>query len=194
MRASRVATLVGLTVLVAGGIAGAGYTGRGPLGSTLGIEVTTVAGRSVLTLGPGGDPDVVMVVFPWAPQEYCSGQFTVTATETDQEVAVGQVTSRLGRSGSCAGLGTADGSARAELRLTRPLGSRRVVRASDGVELPVVDPPAVEPPAVEPPAVEPPSSRPPSTRPPSTRPAEQRRCRGRGRRAHTSGTVSVEGL
>ncbi len=89
-------------------------------------------------LGPAGDPLTVMITFPWAADGFCSGQFTVSAGETDQEVRVSDVTSREVRRGSCAGLGTNDGTAGVGLTLDRPMGDRRVVRASDGTPLEVV--------------------------------------------------------
>lgn len=96
------------------------------------------APQAVHLLGEGGDPDVVMVGVRYAKDGYCSGQFTVRATETVTEVRIDDVVNREMRfGGACAGLGTADGMAWAELRLAAPLGQRRAVRAADGVELPI---------------------------------------------------------
>jgi hypothetical protein len=73
----------------------------------------------------------------WTKEGWCIGQFTVQATETPTEVRVGTVTSREYPDGSCAGVGTADNMAGAELRLASPLGDRIVIRESDGARLPI---------------------------------------------------------
>lgn len=129
-----------LVLLVAAGLAGAGYLGDGPLPGRLGHERQTLTPVAVAELGEGGDPLVVNVLVPWPKDGWCSGQFTVTATESATEVRVGQVRSDVLRGGGCAGLGTADGRAYAGLQLRQPLGRRLVVRASDGAELPVTRP------------------------------------------------------
>lgn len=87
--------------------------------------------------GEGGDPLVIYVVVTWTKEGWCSGQFTVQAIETPTEVRVGKVTSREYPGGSCAGVGTVDNMAGAELRLASPLGDRVVVRDSDGARLPI---------------------------------------------------------
>lgn len=77
------------------------------------------------------------MLFPWPGGGYCSGQFTVTATETDQQVRVSEVTRREARaSDDCAGLGNVGAMASTDLELTNPLVDREVVRASDGTRLP----------------------------------------------------------
>jgi hypothetical protein len=50
---------------------------------------------------------------------------------------VGTVVSRHRDGMECLGLGTADNLASVGLQLTAPLGDRAVIRASDGVALPV---------------------------------------------------------
>jgi hypothetical protein len=130
------ATVVAAVVLA--GLAILGYYGWGPLGSRLGVTTSQVQPEAVQSLGQGGDPLVVAVLFPWPGGGYCSGQFTVTATETSRQVQVGEVTSREVRGSSCAGLGTVDGMAAADLALTAPLADREVVRDSDGARLPVL--------------------------------------------------------
>ena len=130
-----VAVPVALVLLVAGCL------GAGPL-SVIGVDERRVEPRSVALLGQGGDPLVVMVRFPWPGDGFCSGQFHVDAVETATQVRIGTVVSRVTRwGGSCAGLGTVDGMAAAELRLSAPLGLREVVRARDGDPLPVLAPP-----------------------------------------------------
>ena len=88
-------------------------------------------------LGESGDPLVILIGVRWTKDGWCSGQFTVRATETPTEIRVSNVTSHEYHYGICAGLGTADNMAWAEVRLTTPLGNRAVVRDSDGTRLPV---------------------------------------------------------
>ena len=141
MAARRFIAVLGAAVLAAAGVlAFAGYEGIGPLVPRLGVIVTQVAPEAVMGLGPAGDPLTVMISFGWPGDGFCSGQFTVSATETDQEVRVSDVTSREYRRGSCAGIGTKDGMAAVGLTLDRPVGDRRVVRARDGMPLAVVSP------------------------------------------------------
>jgi hypothetical protein len=81
-----------------------------------------------------------LIGFTWRRSGYCAGQFKVTATETATEVMVGDVISREYSRGACAGLGTTDNIAWVSLTLASPLGSRSVVRQSDGAALPVFAP------------------------------------------------------
>ena len=141
MRARGPVIGVVVAVVVGGGLALAGAQGIGPLGAALGTEVTQVAAQTVALLGESGDPNVIILKFPWPKDGYCSGQFTVPVTETGDQVRVGDVTSRLRqRGGSCAGLGTDNGMAGVDVLLAAPLGDRTVVRASDGRPLPVETP------------------------------------------------------
>lgn len=137
--ASRLVAVLAAAVAVAGGgLAFAGYEGIGPLAPRLGVVVTRAVPESVMGPGSAGDPLTVTILFPWPHDGFCSGQFTVSATETDRVVRVSDVTSREVRRGSCAGLGTTDGTAGVGLTLDRPLGERVVVREGDGVALAVV--------------------------------------------------------
>ena len=139
MAAKRFIAVLGAAVLAAVGVlAFAGYEGIGPLVSRLGVIITRVAPEAVMGLGPAGDPLTVTILFPWPDEGFCSGQFTVSATETDQEVRVGDVTSREYRRGSCAGMGAKDGMAGVGLTLDRPVRDRLVVRVSDGMALALV--------------------------------------------------------
>ena len=139
MRTWRV--LAGVAVIIAiavGGLAVAGHDGRGPLASRLGVTVTYVTPQGFAPLGEGGDPQVIVILFRWPGDGFCWGQFSVSAIETAEEVRVRDVISREYRGGSCAGIGTADGMAGADLTLAAPLGQRKVVRASDGATLTVI--------------------------------------------------------
>jgi len=101
------------------------------------VVVTERAIRpELVSLQDGG----TRIGFTWRGGGYCAGQFKVTATETATEVTVGDVISREYSRGACAGLGTTDSIAWVPLTLAGPLGSRSVVRQSDGVALPVVAP------------------------------------------------------
>lgn len=139
-RRSLQAAIAVLVLLVAAGLAGAGYLGSGPLGGWLGVERRTLDPVAVRQLGEGGDPLGITVLVPWTEEGWCSGQFSVTATETPTEVRLGRVRSEVRRKGWCAGLGTIGDRAFVDLLLRQPLGDRRVVRASDGAELPVLRP------------------------------------------------------
>jgi hypothetical protein len=100
------------------------------------LGTTRIEPQDYALLGEGGDPLVVMVGFPWAEDGFCSGQFTIEVTETATEIRVGAVVSRNVHIGACAGIGTLDGRAAVGAFLSAPLGDRRVIRASDGAELP----------------------------------------------------------
>jgi hypothetical protein len=126
------------TVVVLGVVA-AGYFGYGPLGR-LSMTQTEHDPVAVRFLGEGGESDVILVGIAWTKDGYCSGQFSVAVTETPTEVRVGRVVSREYRNGTCAGLGTEDNTAWVDVILAAPLGGRRVIRASDGLWLPVRQP------------------------------------------------------
>jgi hypothetical protein len=115
----------------------AAYLGVGPLAAHRMTE-TQLQPQVIRLLGEGGDPLVVMVGVTWTKDGYCSGQFTATATETATEIRTGAIISREYRFEDCAGIGTTDNMAWAELRLAMPLGNRVVVRESDEVRLPVL--------------------------------------------------------
>lgn len=112
-----------------------GWQTRGPLAERLGYERAELTPEFVSPITSSGDTRVVMVVFPWAEEGSCSGQFTASATEDATRVVVSQVVSRMARNGICAGLGTSQGHAAAEVTLQAPLGNRTVVREVDGREL-----------------------------------------------------------
>jgi hypothetical protein len=132
MRSARLLRLVAVSALVAGVAA----CDAGPFAVDR-VTETRLQPQAAMLLGEGGDPLVVMIGVPWSKDGYCSGQFTVSGTETATEVRVGTVVSIEHSTGGCAGLGTADHTAWAPLRLTSPLGDRVIVRDSDGARLPV---------------------------------------------------------
>lgn len=101
------------------------------------VTVTELEPQQVRLLGEGGDPLVIAIGVHWPKEGYCSGQFTVRASETATEVRVDNVISREHSKGLCDGLGTADQTAWADRTLAAPLGDREVVRASDGARLPI---------------------------------------------------------
>src|SRR5262245_20021238 len=104
------------------------------------VTETQLEPQAVLLLGEHGDPLVIMIGVTWTKDGWCSGQFTVTATETATEVHVGTVTSREYKGGACAGLGTLNNMAWADVHLASPLGDRVVIRDSDGAHLPILPP------------------------------------------------------
>jgi hypothetical protein len=131
-----VSGVIGVIALVVGVLA---LTGRGPFAAE--PEELTLRPLQVRTLGEGGDPLVVSVMFQWPEEGFCSGQFTVTARESKSTVSLSEVKGfRMPPDTPCAGLGTLDGLASAVLTLEAPLGDRAVTRAVDGRSVPVVDP------------------------------------------------------
>lgn len=101
------------------------------------MTVTELQPQRVRLLGEHGDPLVILIGVHWTKAGYCSGQFSVKATETATQVRVENVISREDSKGICAGIGTADETAWADVILAAPLGDRPVVRTSDGARLPV---------------------------------------------------------
>jgi hypothetical protein len=127
--------LIGLVVLLGALVAGTMISGIWRPWIPRELTPTSVA-----LLGTGGDPNVVMIVFPWTEHGFCPGQFKVTAVETTTRVTVSQVSNKepaIRLVASCAGVGSDGVSARVELKLAGPLGDREVVRAVDGQQLPV---------------------------------------------------------
>ncbi len=116
------------------------WMGRGPFAPT--PPEPTITATEVWTLGEGGDPWVVAVVFPWdwIEEDYCLG-FDVSAVESGTSVVVGQVTRHewLGDA-PCIGGAPREGLGSAHLELRAPLGDRLVTGAVDGATLPVLDP------------------------------------------------------
>jgi hypothetical protein len=78
-----------------------------------------------------------MVAVTWTEAGWCLGQFQAQAKETSTEVRLGAVISREHSQGACAGMGTGCNMAWAYLTLKSPLGTRTVVRISDGAVLQV---------------------------------------------------------
>jgi hypothetical protein len=88
----------------------------------------------------GGVVNTVLVGVTWMESGWCYGQFKVNATESPSQVRVGPVISRSYSRGACAGLGTVNNMVWTSLTLASALGTRNVVRDSDGIVLPVVSP------------------------------------------------------
>ncbi|GAB1641135.1 hypothetical protein [Krasilnikovia sp. MM14-A1259] len=116
--------------------AAAGFRGIGPL-ARLSVTEMRLEPQIVTVMNPPADPLEVLVGVTWREEGYCAGQFEVRATETPTEVRVGTVVSRDDSALSCAGIGTVDNLAWAELQIAAPLGTRAVVRGSDGSVLPI---------------------------------------------------------
>lgn len=129
------AALVGVAALVTGLLA---WTRTGPF--TPDPNALTFAPVGARTLGVGGDPNVLMIMFPWHEDGLCSGQFSVSARESEASVVVSQVTGiEWPGDALCAGLGTDGQVGGVELTLAAPLGQRMVTRAVDGAHVPVMD-------------------------------------------------------
>lgn len=129
------AVLVGVGALVVGLLA---WMGRGPFSNE--PRQLTFSPIEARTLGEGGDLQVIVIVFPWPEDGFCSGQFSVSAQESETSVVVGQVKGSEWRPGElCAGLGSDGRVAAVDLTLRAPLGQRVVFRAVDGATLPVKD-------------------------------------------------------
>ncbi len=118
---------------------GAGRLGLGPLAVAPGPIVTQHEPQKVLL--DHSSPKLLKIGVAWSEDGYCSGQFTLSVTETPTEVRVGTVTSRDYPHGTCAGLGSWQGMAWPSVVLADPLGNRAVVRDSDGARLPLYDSP-----------------------------------------------------
>jgi hypothetical protein len=90
---------------------------------------------SGVAAGPNVDPREPLVSFAWTEGEFCTGQFSITVTETNTEVRLGPVHSKRLRNALCPGMSAQGTIAHVTAHLRTPIGSRRVVRASDGVPL-----------------------------------------------------------
>lgn len=97
--------------------------------------------QPVCYLAPGGSANSsrLLVAFPWKGHEFCEGDLEASVTETATEVLVHpseRILPPLGRVGPCFGRGVEGGVVRISVDLSRNLGSRRVIRSVDGLELP----------------------------------------------------------
>jgi hypothetical protein len=79
------------------------------------------------------EPRRLTLVIEWNEAGWCAGQFDVSLDETDEAVIVRSVTTDEGDE-DCAGLGTVNNEAQAEVLLRRPLAGREV-RTKDGTLL-----------------------------------------------------------
>jgi hypothetical protein len=110
------------------------------------LVVVLIVAWSTTTHEPSQiDPDAVYasntmtldVRFPWRETGLCVGQFTVGVIESARQVRLGDVVNYKSH-GACAGLGGNGKYAWVTVRLAAPLGTRRVIRQSDGSTVPRV--------------------------------------------------------
>jgi hypothetical protein len=104
------------------------------------VRVTEESLQPQVVGSQDGGPLAFRVGVTWFDAGWCYGQFQVKATETATHVRVGPVISRTYSAGACAGLGTVNNIAWAPLALMSPIGTRVIVRDSDGAVLPVLPP------------------------------------------------------
>ncbi|WP_144124124.1 hypothetical protein [Catellatospora sichuanensis] len=116
---------------------GAARLGLGPFADDFGVVVTQHEPQEVQV--STADPAHLNVGVAWSEDGYCSGQFSLSVTETPTEIRLSTVTSRAHPGGTCAGLGTERGMAWSSVQLGGPLADRAVVRDTDGARLPVYD-------------------------------------------------------
>ena len=137
MSRTRSRALLGVGIAVAlVALATVAYVGYGRVQSGQ-VSEEKIQPKFVTPIGADGSLTNVDVGFPWTEQGYCAGQFQVKATETGALVRVGAVISRTYENGICAGIGSNGRWATAALTLHAPIGTRSVVRESDGTALPV---------------------------------------------------------
>lgn len=87
----------------------------------------------------GTDPRTISVGVTWLEGGWCLGGFEARATETSNVVHVAMILRQFTHGdGACADVGTIYNTAWADVTLKAPVGSRSVVRSSDGVQLPVL--------------------------------------------------------
>jgi hypothetical protein len=86
----------------------------------------------------GADPRTISVGVKWTEEGWCLGEFQARATETSSGVRVAMIHRQFTHGGACAGVGTAYNTAWADVTLQAPIGTRAVVRSSDGTHLPVL--------------------------------------------------------
>ncbi|MGA7912645.1 MAG: hypothetical protein WCC30_14030 [Candidatus Dormiibacterota bacterium] len=86
----------------------------------------------------GADPRAISVGVTWTEEGWCLGDFQARATETSSEVRVAMIHRQFTHGGACAGVGTTYNTAWADVTLNAPVGTRAVVRSSDGTQLPVL--------------------------------------------------------
>ena len=139
MSGKRRVLLGSVTAIALVAVAMAVYLGREQLMFGDATDVSILP-QFVSPVGEDGNPLNVLVGFTWTQNGYCTGQFHVKVSETTTQVRVGAVISRTYSRGTCAGMGTDGKWAWAPLTLASPIGSRLVVRDSDGVALPIFAP------------------------------------------------------
>jgi hypothetical protein len=118
-----------IAAVALGGIAlwSNGLQGVGPLGDRLGYRTSWIDPTAYSTSKDA--PSTLSVLFPWAEKGYCAGQFSVQVRETQTSVFVEQVKSQAPKR-ICPDIG-GGGVISVTAILSRPVGTRSVVRVSD---------------------------------------------------------------
>lgn len=120
-------------------VTGAGLLRQGPL-AWLGWSEQTLAPQQVTAAGPTASAVDLTVVVTWAGSVFCPQDLRVEAAESDRQVVIRRVTSRVPRLAMlgthCAERPADQGRAYASFRLSRPLQGRPVV-AGNGQRLEV---------------------------------------------------------
>lgn len=84
------------------------------------------------------DPRNISVGATWTEGGWCIGEFQARATETPSEVRVAIFDREFTHGANCAGVGTVYNTAWADVTLKLPIGTRAIVRSSDGQHVPVL--------------------------------------------------------
>lgn len=115
-----------------------GWRGNGPEAGLFDHRDRSMRPIAVIDLGQAPTSKSAFVSFHWDDPNWCPDQFVVTAEETAARIVVSDVRIRQGPVHVVCFRGdTPEGTALAYLALHSPLGSREIVRASDGQALPV---------------------------------------------------------
>lgn len=84
------------------------------------------------------DPRNISVGATWTEGGWCIGEFQARATETPSEIRVAMIDREFTHGGNCADVGTVYNTAWADVTLKLPVGTREIVRSSDGQHVPVL--------------------------------------------------------
>jgi hypothetical protein len=116
-----------------------------PAGIVVGMRAYQPSGVTETSIQPqavrlGTDSRTISVGVTWLENGWCLGEFEASATETSSEIGVAVIHKRFPHGGNCAGVGTVYNTAWADVALNARVGTRSIVRSSDGVPLPVLGP------------------------------------------------------